>query len=103
VRVLLCVHRSFSMPTFPDSGRSRGMANITFSSAEEAAEAIKQDGADMNGRSLSVQYAQPRAPRDSFKSRGENEPNVSCFVGNLSFDIDEDSLREALKGASPCP
>lgn len=54
---------AFDMPKFEDSGRGRGIARITFATAEGAAAAMAVNGTDYNGRSVSVEVAQPRAPR----------------------------------------
>ena len=46
------------------SGRSRGFAFVTMSTDEEAAKAIEGlNGADMGGRSLTVNVARPREER----------------------------------------
>lgn len=90
------------MPVFPDSGRCRGMANITFSTAEEAAAALGCNGADFNGRSISVEVSQPREnKKDAFKAQGDKEPSTSCFIGNLSWDITEEVVRETFSGEWP--
>jgi RNA recognition motif-containing protein len=52
-----------------DTGRSKGFGFVEMSSDEEAANAITQfNGADYEGRSLTVNEARPMAPRDN--SRG---------------------------------
>src|SRR3954469_16284980 len=49
-----------------DTGRSKGFGFVEMSSDEEAANAITQfNGADYEGRSLTVNEARPMAPRDS--------------------------------------
>ena len=78
------------------------MANITFSTADEAAAALAVNGTDFNGRSLSVEVALPRDNnKKDFKSTGDKEPNTSCFIGNLSWEVTEEAIREAFGGASP--
>ena len=48
-----------------DTGRSKGFGFVEMSSDEEAANAITQfNGADYEGRSLTVNEARPMAPRD---------------------------------------
>ena len=48
------------------TGRSRGFAFVTMSTAQEAQEAIRQfDGVDLNGMPLSVKEARPREERPS--------------------------------------
>jgi len=49
-----------------DTGRSKGFAFVEMSSDEEAAQAIARfNGADFEGRSLTVNEARPMAPRES--------------------------------------
>src|SRR5213594_1349592 len=49
-----------------DTGRSKGFGFVDMSSEQEAAAAIKKfNGADLDGRSLTVNEARPMAPRDS--------------------------------------
>eukprot|EP00804_Cyclotella_cryptica_P022884 CCRYP_005095-RA/>CCRYP_005095-RA protein AED:0.12 eAED:0.12 QI:177/1/1/1/1/1/3/279/480 len=80
-----------------DDGRSSGTAIIDFTTAEAAASAIEQNGADFNGRWLSIKYSSSKpiiAPREA----SQKEPGcTTVFVGNLSFQIDEDTLREAFQ------
>lgn len=89
------------MPVFEDSGRCRGMANITFSSAAEATAAKELNGFDLNGRILSVEESVPKEKK-AFANRRDGEeakpPSSSIFIGNLSFEITEDALREAFAG-----
>lgn len=89
----------FDMPIFEDSGRCRGFANITYSSPAEAAEALKLAGTDMGGRILSVEKTIPRAPKSNSFAPSDKEPTLSCFIGNLSWEINEDAVREAFAGA----
>lgn len=103
---LSCVFCSFPvlselfLPIFEDSGRLRGLANITYSSAAEAAAALEANGQDFNGRWLSVEKAVPREARAKPQAgdSGNKTPSTSCFLGNLSFQINEDMLREAFAG-----
>lgn len=47
-----------------ETGRSRGFGFVEMSTDEEAQAAIQEmDGADLDGRSLRVNEAQPRQPR----------------------------------------
>ncbi len=47
------------------SGRSKGFGFVTYATADEAAEAIKNlDGKDWNGRPLAVSEARPPKPRE---------------------------------------
>jgi len=49
-----------------DSGRSRGFGFVSFVNDQEADKAIQQmDGADLDGRTLNVNVAKERAPRNN--------------------------------------
>jgi cold-inducible RNA-binding protein len=49
-----------------DSGRSKGFGFVEMSSAEEAQAAIERfNGADANGRAMTVSIAKPMAPREN--------------------------------------
>lgn len=88
--------KSVDLP-LQDDGRSSGTAIIEFGDADSAAAALELNGADFGGRWLSIKYSTPKpilAPREaSVKQEG----CVTVFVGNLSWDIDEDTLRDAFK------
>ncbi|KAB2596080.1 protein gar2-like [Pyrus ussuriensis x Pyrus communis] len=83
---------------FPDSGKFRGIAIISFKTEAAAKRALALDGAEMGGLFLKIQ---------PYKATRPNKPNkVSDFapqivegynriyVGNLSWDITEDDLRK---------
>jgi RNA recognition motif-containing protein len=54
-----------------ESGRSKGFGFVEMSTADEAKEAIsKYDGADYEGRRMTVNEARPQAPREDRGSRG---------------------------------
>ncbi|GAA5944458.1 RNA-binding protein [Sporobolomyces koalae] len=74
-----------NQPTDRETGRSRGIAYIEFSETEHAQEAyaqVTEQGLELEGRSLRVDYAAPKTDRDSnrhlrnssggFRPRGEN-------------------------------
>ena len=78
-----------------DDGRSSGTAIIEFHNADDAAAALELNGSDFEGRWLSIKYSTPKpilAPREPTQKQ---EGCLTVFVGNLSWDIDEDSLRAA--------
>jgi nucleolin len=82
----------FDMPVFEDSGRNRGKATITYSSAGEAAAAIALSGSELQGRWLKVEPFVAFAPRDA--GREPSAPAPTVFVGNLPYDVTEEQMRE---------
>ncbi|KAL2241363.1 UNVERIFIED_CONTAM: Nucleolin 2 [Sesamum indicum] len=80
---------------FPDTGKFRGIAIMTFKTEAAAKRALALDGSDMGGLFLKIQ---------PFKSAKVNKvPNFSpvvlegynrIYVGNLSWDVTEDDLRK---------
>src|SRR5262245_44683475 len=62
---------SVSMVTDRDTGRSRGFAFVEMASKSEGEAAIsKFNGAELDGRSLTVNEARPRESRGGGSSRG---------------------------------
>src|SRR5262245_43871646 len=54
-----------------DTGRSKGFGFVEMSTEQEASAAIKKfNGADLNGRSITVNEARPMAPREGGGHRG---------------------------------
>ena len=54
-----------------DTGRSKGFGFVEMASDNEAADAItKFNGADFDGRAMTVNEARPMAPRDNNRSGG---------------------------------
>ncbi len=65
-----------------DSGRSKGFGFVEMTSDEEAQNAITQfNGAQLNGRPLTVNEARPMAPRASGGGFGGNHGNRQGFGG----------------------
>ncbi|XP_042043283.1 protein gar2-like, partial [Salvia splendens] len=87
--------------TFPDTGKFRGIAFITFKTEAAAKRALALDGSDMGGFFLKIQ---------PFKPTKENKlPNFApsveegynrIYVGNLAWDITEDDLKNTLSGCA---
>lgn len=74
---------SASIVTDRDSGRSRGFAFVEMSSKEEGEAAIAQfNGAEIDGRSLTVNEAKPRESRGGFGGGGGGRRNGGGFGGN---------------------
>ncbi|KAG0586880.1 hypothetical protein KC19_2G124400 [Ceratodon purpureus] len=89
--------------TFPDTGKFKGIAFITFRTEEAAKRALELDGADMGGRFLKIEICKirPREPskKDMYKEPPKkHEGCLSAYIGNLSWDITEKELRKFFKG-----
>ena len=83
----------FDLPVFEDSGRLRGVARITYGSAEEATKALELNETDFGGRSISVEIARPSFAKFNGAGGAKSEPTATVFLGNLAYDCDEDTLR----------
>ncbi|KAG6580608.1 RNA-binding protein CP29B, chloroplastic [Cucurbita argyrosperma subsp. argyrosperma] len=80
------------------TGRSRGFAFVTMSSADEAEAAAQQfNGYELEGRSLRVNNGPPPPKRDDFSFRGSrnssnfDKPN-RVHVSNLAWGVDDHAL-----------
>ena len=57
-----------------DTGRSKGFGFVEMSSDKEASEAINRfNGADFEGRAMTVNEARPMAPRDNRSGGGRRD------------------------------
>ena len=88
------------IPTDRNSGRKKGFAFVTLDSAEAADKAISGlDQTELDGRTIRVNISKPREDRGpsggggAFNSAGLSD--VKLYVGNLSYDTTEVSLRDA--------
>eukprot|EP00467_Chlorarachnion_reptans_P015545 CAMPEP_0114519244 /NCGR_PEP_ID=MMETSP0109-20121206/18893_1 /TAXON_ID=29199 /ORGANISM="Chlorarachnion reptans, Strain CCCM449" /LENGTH=398 /DNA_ID=CAMNT_0001699957 /DNA_START=67 /DNA_END=1263 /DNA_ORIENTATION=+ len=93
-----------------ETERFKGCGFITFDSIEAATKACEKNGQDLMGRPLKINYAKPRPDKDRKRTpkKGggpKREPSerpaggtTTVFVGNLSFDIDDDAMRGFAKG-----
>jgi len=85
-----------------DDSNNKGFCFIQFEENESVNKALEQDGNTPewnNGRYINVSIAQPRKPRESFGGGGgggEVDP-TTIFVGNLSWDSDENSIKSAFE------
>ncbi|KAJ4954691.1 hypothetical protein NE237_011474 [Protea cynaroides] len=85
---------------FPESGKFRGIAMITFKTEAAAKRALALDGADMGGLFLKIQPYKINRPQDTSDSApADFAPAVvegynRIYIGNLSWDIKEDELRK---------
>ncbi|EAY96296.1 hypothetical protein OsI_18195 [Oryza sativa Indica Group] len=79
--------------TFPESGKFRGIAILTFKTDAAAQRALALDGADMGGFFLKIQpYKSVREKEDFAPKMIEGYNRV--YVGNLAWDITEDDLKK---------
>ncbi|KAJ7537573.1 hypothetical protein O6H91_11G012300 [Diphasiastrum complanatum] len=92
--------------TFPDTGRFRGIAFITFKTEAAAKKALALDGSDMGGRFLKIDLCKIK-PQD--RSKKETQPRAppskhegcqSAYIGNLAWDITENDLRSFFKNCN---
>jgi len=87
------------------TGRSKGFGYVEFDSSASAAAALAaKKGALIDGREANVDFSTPRTesnPRDRADGRASkygdttNPPSDTLFLGNLSFDADEDTVGNA--------
>jgi RNA recognition motif-containing protein len=86
-------------PTDQSTGLPRGFAFLTLAE-EDADKAIEEaDGLDFGGRTIEVKESLPRgvkAPKREYPNKApkSRENEVKLYVGNLSFDTEEDTVRE---------
>ncbi|SMQ45975.1 unnamed protein product [Zymoseptoria tritici ST99CH_3D7] len=89
-----------------DSGRSKGFGYVEFSDPQNAKKALEaKNGAELDGRELRLDFSTPRTndgPGAGNKSNDRaarfgdttNAPAATLFVGNISFDADENAITE---------
>ncbi|KAG1235682.1 hypothetical protein G6F68_018902 [Rhizopus microsporus] len=79
----------------PNGVKSRGFAHIDFTSTEGKQAAMALDGTEFMGRTIRVDDAQPAQGRSTDTNYGPKTDKV--FVANLSYDTDEESLKQAFE------
>ncbi|KAK8502120.1 hypothetical protein V6N11_084428 [Hibiscus sabdariffa] len=80
---------------FPDTGKFRGIAIVSFETEAAAKEALALDRADMGGMQLTIQpYKSTRAHKVTGFAPKMVEGYNRIYVGNLSWDITEDDLKK---------
>lgn len=88
-----------------ETNRSKGFGYVQFDSVEAAKAAMSLSGQEIGGRNIRCDFAAsarrerpegaaPRAPRAS-PPAGTSAPSATLFVGNLPYDVTEDSLKGA--------
>ncbi|KAJ7975852.1 RNA-binding protein CP31B, chloroplastic-like [Quillaja saponaria] len=84
---------------FPESGKFRGIAIISFKTEAAAKRALALDGADMGGLFLKIQpYKTTRSSKTTNFAPKVVDGYNRIYVGNLSWDVTEDELRKLLLG-----
>jgi len=85
------------------NGRSRGIAFVQYENIESANKAIKaENGATHMGREISVEFAgQKKEGGDSRGAAQEGGESSTLFVGNMSFNSNEDSVRDFFHKCGP--
>lgn len=103
---------SLDMMKFPDTGRFKGIAFITFKTEEGYNAALDCNGTTIDEMQIKVEpckSAGPRLKKQRSESVSQNDkkhsgaaPKVEgynvAYVGNIAFEADEADLRELLKG-----
>ncbi|KAI9701904.1 MAG: hypothetical protein M1836_001248 [Candelina mexicana] len=89
-----------------NTGRSKGFGYVEFESAADAAAALKsKKGALIDGREVNIDFSVPRnSNAGGFQEKSNNRaqsygdlqspPSDTLFVGNISFEANEDILGE---------
>ena len=93
------------VPVDRATGRPRGFAFVTLSAGfEEAIE--KMDNTEVDGRTIRVNKSQPKGQGPSGGATGGEDPSVfnaagletvKLYIGNLSFETNEDSVRSVFE------
>lgn len=80
--------------TFPETGKFRGIAILTFKTEGAAKRALALDGADMGGFYLKIQSYRPNRKQQSDFAPEVIKGYNRAYIGNLSWDISEDDLKQ---------
>ncbi|CAI7590328.1 unnamed protein product [Penicillium glandicola] len=75
-------------------GLSKGFGYVTFSTVEEATEAItQQHGGIMEGREVVVQFS-----NTTYRSIADNKPSKTLYVGNVPYELTDQDLQDLFDG-----
>ncbi|XP_071710699.1 phragmoplastin interacting protein 1 [Rutidosis leptorrhynchoides] len=86
---------------FPETGKFNGIAMISFRTDAAAKRALTLDGSDMGGLSLKVQpYKATRDKKVSDFAPAMLDGYNRIYVGNLSWDMNEDELKKFFSDCS---
>ena len=85
------------------NGRSRGIAFVQYESVSSAKAAIKaENGASHMGREISVEFAGQKPAQSNDRAGGDaGGESSTLFVGNMSFQSSEDSVRDFFHKCGP--
>ena len=82
-----------------DSGKSRGFGYVRFTTSEAVEKALLMNGQEIDGRAVNIDRStapdKSQARDKRAKAFGDNQtspPSSTLFVGNLSFDVSEDTV-----------
>ena len=81
-----------------DSGRSRGFGYVRFTTSEAVEKALLMNGQEIDGRAVNIDRStgpdKSQAKDKRAKAFGDqtSPPSSTLFVGNLSFDVSEDTV-----------
>jgi nucleolin len=82
-----------------DSGKSRGFGYVRFTTSEAVEKALLMNGQEIDGRAVNIDRStapdksQARDRRaKAFGDQQTSPPSSTLFVGNLSFDVSEDTV-----------
>jgi len=88
-------------------GRFTGTGFLEFGNSEAAQDALKKNGEECMERKIKVELAKPRVDRGGrgggggkggdFELSPKPDGCITIFVGKLSYEIDEKTLRDAFK------
>jgi len=76
-------------------GIHKGVAFVEFSNTEEAHAALASSGTDIDGKAIRVSMASEKPEQRQRTPRNFQDPAKTVYVGNVSFEVTEDELRQA--------
>jgi len=89
-----------------NNGRSKGYGYVDFQTQAALEQALSKGDVNLDGRPLRLDHANAkpsrREPTDNGGARARGvarEPSPTLFVGNLSYDATEETVKEALANA----
>lgn len=89
--------------TFPDSGKFRGIALLTFKTEGGAQRALALNGANMGSCFLKIQPSAASKPKETLRKEvykeapSKTDGYTRAYIGNLSWDITEQDVRGIFK------